>query len=551
MTASWQHALGDRRLLVSGFGRWGGGLYDVTSGAAAALDNIPTSGLTLGGGRLWRALRAPGEQTAACELLSYDERGVRSYERLDTIRDPHDIVWHDDALLVSSSWDGVVWRTEPGRPPTAVWRGGTVPDSWHVNSLLVVDGRLHVCAFGRTDAHKGWRRADTPDPGPGTGTGTSTGTNLDDRDGGNADDDGNGDGDGGGVPVPGATGTGFVHDTVAGVDVLTGLAHPHHPRRVGDRWLLCESTQGCLSECDAAGRVVRRVAVDRFSRGLTVVGRWALVGGNAHRQEPDDRAEVVVVDLDDFAVVDRIPLPCLEVYDILPVPLGLARGVAVGFGANPARAVEQHRGDGRDAGRASAPADARIHLVTATTAAKLAAAGEPIDARPAGRCRAEAVLPAGPLRPGETRLVPVTVTNGSPMPLATVPPNPIRVGARWRAAAEPPPGDGPAASAATATAAEGNGDGDGGGRRRFRRGPMSALPRLLHPGESAEVEVLLVAPDEPGRYEVRVAIHQTGRGWFGRRTRGEVVVAAPAPAPGPRDLDAGGRPATTGVGVST
>src|SRR5688500_7516862 len=144
MTASWQHALGDRRLLVSGFGRWGGGLYDLTSGAAAALDNIPTSGLTLGGGRLWRALRAPGEQTAARELPSYDDRGGRSYERLDTIRAPHDIVWHDGALLVSSSWDGVVWRTEPGRAPTAVWRGGTVHDSWHVNSLLVVDGRLHV-----------------------------------------------------------------------------------------------------------------------------------------------------------------------------------------------------------------------------------------------------------------------------------------------------------------------------------------------------------------------------------------------------------------------
>jgi hypothetical protein len=497
MTASWQHALGDRRLLVSGFGRWGGGLYDLTGGAAAALDNIPTSGLTLGGGRLWRALRAPGEQTAACELLSYDDRGVRSYERLDTIRDPHDIVWHDGALLVSSSWDGVVWRTEPGRAPTAVWRGGTVPDSWHVNSLLVVDGRLHVCAFGRTDAHKGWRRADTPDPPTGTGTDV--------------------DGDDGGGGVPGATGTGFVHDTVAGLDVLTGLAHPHHPRRVGDRWLLCESTQGCLSECDADGRVVRRVAVDRFSRGLTVVGRWALVGGNAHRQEPDDRAEVVVVDLDDFAVVDRIPLPCLEVYDILPVPLALARGVAVGFGANPARAVEQHRGDGREAGRASAPADARVHLVTATTAARLAAAGEPIDARPAGRCRAEAVLPAGPLRPGETRLVTVTVTNGSPVALATVPPHPIRVGARWRAA-DGAPGEGPS---------------EGDGRRRFRRGPMSALPRLLHPGDSAEVEVLLVAPDEPGRYEVRIAIHQAERGWFGRRTRGEVVVAAPEPDPEP------------------
>lgn len=473
MTASWQRSLGDRRLLVSGFGRWGGGIYDLTSGAAVALDNVPTSGLTLGGGRLWRALRAPGEQTAACELLSYDEQGLRSYERFDGIRDPHDILWHDGGLLVSSSWDGVVWRTEPGLAPTPVWRGGRVPDSWHVNSLVEVDGRLHVCAFGRSDRHKGWR---TGDEG----------------------------------------GHGFVHDTGRGVDVLVGLAHPHHPRRVGGRWLLCESTRGSLSECDDAGRVLRRVSVDRFSRGLAVVDRWALVGGNAHRQDEDDRAEVVVVDLPSFTVVERIPMPCLEVYDILPVPAPLARGVAMGFGGNPARAVEQHRGDGREPGRASAPPDARLHLVSATTAATLAAAGEVLDARPAGHCRARATLPSGPLRPGEARTTTVAVTNGSTLALATVPPHPIRVGSRWIRI------DGPA--------------GEGNGRRRFRRGPMTALPRLLHPGETTDVEVLLVAPDEPGRYEVRIALHQSGRGWFGRRARGVVTVAVDAPGPGPGDL---------------
>jgi len=474
MTASWQRSLGDRRLLVSGFGRWGGGIYDLTSGTAIALDNIPTSGLALGGGRLWRALRAPGEQTAACELLSYDERGLRSYERFDPIRDPHDILWHDGGLLVSSSWDGVVWRTETGRPPTPVWRGGRVPDSWHVNSLVEVDGRLHVCAFGRSDRHKGWRTGD----------------------------------DGG---------SGFVHDTARGVDVLVGLAHPHHPRRVGNRWLLCESTRGSLSECDDAGRVLRRVSVDRFSRGLAVVDRWALVGGNAHRQDEDDRAEVVVVDLVSFTVVGRIPMPCLEVYDILAVPAPLARGVAVGFGANPARAVEQHRGDGREVGRASAPPESRLHLVSATTAAKLAASGEVLDARPAGHCRARATLPNMPLRPGEARTTTVAITNGSTLALATVPPHPIRVGSRWIRI------DGPAG-------------GEGNGRRRFRRGPMTALPRLLHPGETTDVEVLLVAPDEPGRYEVRIALHQTGRGWFGRRARGVVTVSADAPGPGPGEL---------------
>src|SRR5262245_21383698 len=82
----WRRALGGDRLLVSGVGKWGGCVYDLTNGRPRALDDIPTSGLSLGDGRIWRVLRAPGEQTAACELLSYDVRGMRSYQRLDAIR---------------------------------------------------------------------------------------------------------------------------------------------------------------------------------------------------------------------------------------------------------------------------------------------------------------------------------------------------------------------------------------------------------------------------------------------------------------------------------
>jgi hypothetical protein len=163
--SSWRRALGGQRLLVSGFGKWGGGVYDLTDGRPVALDDLPTSGLAIGGDRLWRALRAPGEQTASCELLAYDVRGVRSYQRLDVVRDPHDLCWHEGALHVASSWDGIVWRVDEGGAPEPVWRGGTVPDSWHVNSLVVVDGRLHVCALGRFDRHKAWkaRRPDDVD----------------------------------------------------------------------------------------------------------------------------------------------------------------------------------------------------------------------------------------------------------------------------------------------------------------------------------------------------------------------------------------------------
>jgi len=471
MTATpWQQAVGDeRRLLVSGFGKWGGGVYDLTAGRARALDDVPTSGLSVGDGRIWRALRAPGEQTATCELLSYDGRGLRTYQRLDGIRDPHDVCWHDGAVHVVSSWDGTVWRVAADGAVRPVWRGGTVPDSWHVNSLQVVEGRLHVCAFGRFDRHKGWK--------------------FDEQ-----------------------RATGFVRDIAGERDVLTGLSHPHAPRRVGDRWYVCESTRGALTELDAGGRVVRRARIKRFSRGLAVVGRWLFVGGNAHRKEPEDRGEIIVLDREDLAVVERIPMPCLEVYDIVAVPADLARGLATGFGANPARAVEQHRGTLREAAQRPTPEAARVRLVPPRIARTLARAGQPLDRHDARALRVTGSLPDR-MAAAEVRTITVTVENRSTVAVATVVPKTIRVGARWVPLDASPDETDLKLIHKKALAL------------------LAPLPRLLHPGDDAATEVVLEAPATPGRYQVRVALHQPGRGWFGRRLQHEVTVADAEPAP--------------------
>jgi hypothetical protein len=480
MTGGWQAALGEARVLVSGFGKWGGGLYDLTGGAPEALDDVPTSGLALGGGRLWRVLRAPGEQTSVGELLSYDARGVRSYLRLDAVRDPHDVIWYEGAPHVSSSWDDAVWRIAPGGETTLVWQGSTVPDGWHVNSLVVSGGALHVCAFGRFGRTKGWK------------------SDEEDR-------------------------AGFVHDLRSGRDVLTGLAHPHTPRRRGDRWYVCESTRGTLTELDAAGTVVRRTAVRRFTRGLALAGRYALVGGNAHRDRDDDRGEVVVVDLTRAAVVDRIPMPCLEVYDILLVPPAVIRGVAAGFGANASRAVEQHRTQDRPPDRRPAPDDVAVRLVTPRTAGVLAAAGRRLDPEVARRSGVRGTLPATVVA-GSVTSVRVEVVNQTGMPLATVPPRPIKVGARWRrldagdAGGRGEPGE-PAGHADPGIT-----------------NPLAPLPRVLPTGMRTAVAVPLEAPDEPGTYEVRIALRQHGLGWFGVRVQGPVVVVpAPGAAPAPGD----------------
>jgi hypothetical protein len=460
-TTHWRDQLGDAQVLVSGFGKWGGGLYDLTTGAPEAIDDLATSGLSLGGGRLWRVLRAPGEQTSVCELMSYDARGVRTYQRLDAIRDPHDVLWFDGAPHISSSWDDAVWRVDPGaEDPVMMWQGSTVPDGWHVNSLLAVDDALHVCAFGRFDRHKGWKDAQQD-------------------------------------------GVGFVHDLRTGRDVLSRLSHPHTPRRRGARWYVCESTKGSLTELTDDGTVRRRARVNRFTRGLAFVGPFALVGGNARRDQDDDRAEIAVVDMRSFAVLERIPMPCLEVYDIVLVGAGVVRGVTTGFGANAARAVEQHRSTDRTDDRQSTPADVAVQLVTPRTAARLAGMGEPLAADQAGLCGVRGTLPAV-ARAGEITTWSFDVVNRSAGPLGTVTPRPVKVGARWFLLAdghdEPGPEDEPVAN------------------------PLGPLSHVLPPQMRTTVEVPVEVPDEPGRYEVRIALRQPGLGWFGVRVQGEVVV---------------------------
>jgi hypothetical protein len=461
-TSDWRDLLGEARVLVSGFGKWGGGLYDLTTGAPEALDDLPTSGLSFGGGRLWRVLRAPGEQTSTCELLSYDARGVRSYQRCDAIRDPHDVRWFAGAPHISSSWDDAVWRVDGSGEPTLVWQGSTVPDAWHVNSLVEVDGALHVCAFGRFGRHKAWKGE-------------------------------------------GRDGAGFVHDLRTGRDVLTGLSHPHTPRRRGGHWYVCESTKGSLTEMADDGSVRRRAAVKRFTRGLAFVGPFALVGGNAHRERDDDRAEVAVVDLRTFAVVERIAMPCLEVYDILAVGPGVARGVTTGFGTNAARAVEQHRATTRPAELRPTPDDVSVRLVTPRTAALLATMGQPLELADANLCGVRGTVPAVAVA-GEVATWGVDVINRSSGPLGSVPPRPVKVGARWTrlvgGAHEPAADVEPVAN------------------------PLGPIGRILPSGRRTEVEVPVEVPDEPGRYEVRIALRQSGLGWFGVRLQGEVEVKA-------------------------
>ncbi len=119
-------------------------------------------------------------------------------------------------------------------------------DRCHLNGLAMVDGRPgFVTAFGTTDEAGGWRT-------------------------GKADH-------------------GLVIDVATNEIVAGGLSMPHSPRwRDGRLWVL-ESGRGRIGVVDlASGRVDTVAELPGFTRGLTFVGRYALVGLSQVRESVFD-----------------------------------------------------------------------------------------------------------------------------------------------------------------------------------------------------------------------------------------------------------------------
>jgi hypothetical protein len=80
--------------------------------------------------------------------------------------------------------------------------------------------------------------------------------------------------------------------------------------------------------------------------------------------------------------------------------------------------------------------------------------------------------------------------------------------------------------------------------------PRAPLPQVVPAAGNASVDVPLEVPDEPGLYEVWVALHQPRLGWFGARVQAEVTVIAPSDGSGLLGTEGGEQhDVADGVGV--
>jgi hypothetical protein len=414
-------------LLVSGFGdKSGGGLYAVARGEVEQLDALSTTGLTVANGRVARLLRSATELYGS-EMLVYDKNGIERYTRLDDVVDPHDILWDGSHYVVASAAaNSILWLSASGEVVRR-WDAPGEGDAWHLNSLLLDDDRLHAAAFGRFERHRDW-------------------SNHND------------------------VACGFVFDVQTGEEVVAGLSYPHHPRRVGGSWIVCNSGTRELVELDGDGTVRRRLELGSWTRGLAVTDEVFYVGESVLRsgESATTTACLAVVSRDDWRVGDRIPLPCEEIYDVVVAPEALVEGVRRGFRTNPVRTAERDQ--------------LALFDEVGVRPARIWATGDALEPA-ACRVGLTAAIPEE-LEVNSWHELDCRIDNLGTEFFVSAPPHPVHASYRWlhEGVAED--------------------------------GARSRLPHAIPPGTGMVCRVGVTAPSEPGVYELRLTLVQEGVAWF-------------------------------------
>ena len=378
-------------LVVSSFGRGGGGLGAIVTEGVDVLDRISTKGIDCDGQTVVRVIDSVGGVRSGPkwgEIALYDGDGLVRLERIDGVGDLHDVLIDGDSVVfVSSASEQVIRYRGDGLRSSleVIHETGSGTDMVHFNCLSRGDRPLAVSAFAR-DASRSWR----------------------------AEED------------LGRTDRGVIIDLDSGEPIIEGLSQPHSPRRWRDCWVLADAGNRCITISGDDG-LRRSIDCGGFARGLHVHGDLAWVGVAPERMsmnvtvDPSGGAtssaslpslsRVLLLDLVEGSVIGEIGIPFVEVYDLLPVPSGLVAGLRAGASASALRLLER----------------AAIERLWPDRTDPVAV--EPIDDN--DRDVSIEILRQGPMRAGSTTTVAVSVTNRGGSTLASVGSNRVLLGWWW------------------------------------------------------------------------------------------------------------------------
>ncbi len=378
-------------LVLSSFGRGGGGIGTIGIDGVDVLDRISTKGIDFDGQMVVRVIDSVGGVRSGPkwgELGFYDADGLVRLERINGVGDFHDVlIQGDSVLVVSSASDQVIrYRSDGLRPSIeVVYETGAGTDMIHLNCLSRGDRPTALTAFSR-DATRSWR------------------VNQD----------------------SGRNGVGVVIDLDSGEPIIEGFSQPHSPRRWRDNWVLADAGSNCITIVSDDGPR-RSVDCGGFTRGLHISDDLALVGVAPDRKSMNivpassDDAEsstdmppfsrVVLIDLVEGAIIDEIGVPFIEIYDLVVLPEQLVAGLRAGASASALRLMER----------------AAIERLWPDRA-------DPVSIDPISEedqiVKIE-ILHEGSIQAGSTKIIEVNVTNLGGETLASVGLNRVLVGWWW------------------------------------------------------------------------------------------------------------------------
>jgi GT2 family glycosyltransferase/glycosyltransferase involved in cell wall biosynthesis len=232
-------------------------------------------------------LQGDGE---ANEILGLDGGKVARVALADDELDLHDLRAFDHGWLAVATHRNAVLSLDGSWRETGRWEFPGEPDSMHINSCCVADGRILASAFGEFQTHRGYKGA--------------------------------------------TRGAGLVLDLETRQTVLDGLSQPHSLLWHGGQLHLCDSERNEVVFY-AGERDERRVELPGYTRGLHIGERHAYVGLSRSRNESArrnvdrfDGAAVAVLRWPGLEVLGYVQLPWSEIYDIRPVPPGIVPALA-------------------------------------------------------------------------------------------------------------------------------------------------------------------------------------------------------------------------------
>jgi hypothetical protein len=419
-------------LVVSGFaeaGASGGGVFLVGSDQVDTVDGRPTTGLGFdqASGAWLRATTAREHSSLASEVFEYSGPPSRvKVRRVATVIDAHDVRSVARRRLVIATQTNAV--LELGRfRVRAVHTLPGEPDSWHLNCFTEVDGELFASVFRRGGRFGQW--SENP------------------------------------------LGSGCVFSLTTGAIVADGLSMPHTPRFIDENWVVCDSRQHELVAIDPKrpAERVHTLHLGGYTRGLAFDQEHLYVGISArrHQEVMSASAEVAVVDRSTWKLVDRIPIPCPEIYDVLLVPDWAPSMLTKPL--PPARTTFD-----RQLSRATSPpgATAKSEGIPAGLSVRFA--------------------PMKSLEPGAVVPIPTRVEHAGTEPLTISDDKPLHLSYRFIG----PDGDTPVTI--------------------DREEPLRTSLPPLQPMTSTDIDVMVRAPVVPARYRLRIVfVHEHVR-WVDR-----------------------------------